>query len=233
MTTAYENPLHTHVAEQSEVKKWLVWAKQHQEMVFVGGLVILLVAVGVPYYLHTQEKADEDAQGVLSLAQYYQHAQVDAKNGPFKSEAEKNDKAMTTFQRIVTDFPGTPTAKLARYYTAKDQLILGQFGQAYSNFDVASQELKGTVLGDEAYLGKILALESDNKLSQAIGSAEIFVKSNTNSFVYPEVALTLSDLYLKNQNKDKAVEQLKAIAKTYADSNWGKEAASRLANLKS
>lgn len=233
MSNTFENPLHTHAAQTSEVQKWLVWAKKHQEMVFVGGLVLLLIAIGIPYYFHSQDKANVDAQGVLSLAQYYQHAQVDPKNGPFKTEAEKNQQAMSTFQRCVNDFAGTPTAKLARLYMAKDQLVLGQFAQAYSSFDVASQELKGTPLGDEAYLGKIIALENDNKFTQAIGIAESFLKDNKTSSIYPEVALCLADLYVKNQNKDKATEQLKAIVKDYADSSWGKEAAHRLENAKS
>jgi len=135
---------HMPVAEKSEVQKWIDWAKQHQEMVFVGGMVVLLIAIGIPYYIHSQTKANDDAQGVFSLAQYYQHAGVDPKNGPFKSEDEKNQQALSTYQRVVNDFAGTPTAKLARYFVAKDQLLLRQNAMAYSSFDTASQELKGT-----------------------------------------------------------------------------------------
>jgi TolA-binding protein len=202
-------------------------------MVFVTGLILLSVSIGVPYYLHSQEKADEDAQGVFSLAQYYQHASVDPKNGPFKTEDEKNQQALGTFQRITNDFAGTPTAKLARYFVAKNQMLLRQYSQAYATFDVASQELKGTPLGDEAFLGKLVSLESDNKAAQATSLAETFLKNNPQSTIYPEVALNLADLYLKNQNKDKAQEELKSIVKDNPDSNWGKEAAQRLEKLKS
>ena len=229
MTTPFET---MHLPEKIEFHKWLEWAKQHQEMVFVGGLVVLLMAVGIPYYLHSQAKANDDAQGVFSLAQYYQHAGVDPKNGPFKSENEKNQQALTTFQRVVNDFAGTPTAKLARYFVAKDQLLLGQNTLAYSSFDLASQELKGTPLGDEAYLGKILALEADNKLSQATAFAETFIKNSSQSAIYPEVALNLSALYLQNQQKDKAKDQLNGIIKAYPDTNWSKEAGERLTVLK-
>jgi TolA-binding protein len=223
---------HMHTAEKSEIQKWIEWAKQHQEMVFVGGIVVLLVAVGIPYYLRSQAKANDDAQGVFSLAQYYQHAGVDPKNGPFKSEDEKNQQALTSYQRVVNDYAGTPTAKLARYFVAKDQLSLRQYSLAYSSFDEASQELKGTPLGDEAYLGKIVALEADNKLSQATAFAEIFVKNNAQSAIYPEVVLNLADLYFKNQEKDKARDQLNDVIKNYPDTDWGKEASQRLVDLK-
>lgn len=229
MTSPFE-PMH--LAEKNEFQKWLDWAKQHQEMVFVGSLVVLLMAVGIPYYFHSQAKANDDAQGVFSLAQYYQHAGVDPKNGPFKSEDEKNQQALTTFQRVVNDFAGTPTAKLARYFVAKDQLLLRQNTLAYSSFNLASQELKGTPLGDEAFLGKIVALEADNKLSQATAFAETFIKNNPQSAIYPEVALNLSALYLQNQQKDKAKDQLNGIVKAYPDTNWCKEASERLAVLK-
>lgn len=229
MTSPFE---HMHLSEKNEFQKWIDWAKQHQEMVFVGSLVVLLMAVGIPYYFHSQEKANADAQGVFSLGQYYQHASVDPKNGPFKSEDEKNQQALTTFQRVVNDFAGTPTAKLARYFVAKDQLLLRQNTLAYSSFDLASQELKGTPLGDEAYLGKIVALEADNKLSQATAFAETFIKNSPQSAIYPEVVLNLSALYLQNQQKDKAKDQLNSIIKGYPDTNWSKEAAERMAVLK-
>ncbi len=137
-------PFQTHSTEKSSFQKGLEWAKKHQEMIFVGGLLILLIAAGVPYYLNSQKEANQKAQDVLSLAQYYQHAQVDPKNGPFKTEDEKNQMALQTFQKVLNDYAGTSTAKLARCYEANDELLLRQFAQAYSNFDVSSQELKGT-----------------------------------------------------------------------------------------
>jgi len=231
MSTPFQNPA---LAEKSALQKALDWAKKHQELVFVGGLVVLLIAVGIPYYFNSQKESNQKAQDVLSLGQYYQHAQVDPKNGPFKTEDEKNQQAMQTFQRVVNDYAGTQTAKLARFYLAKDQLLLHQNAQAYASFDVANQELKGTILGDEAYLGKVIALEYDNKYDQAIGLAEAFLKDNPKSSVYPEIALNLAALYLKKDNqKEKAIAQLKAVAKDYADTDWGKEAGRRLEKLNS
>ena len=107
------------VHEKSETQKWLDWAKAHQELVAVAGIVLLLVGIGVPYILHSREQSEKDAQGVLNLGQYYLHSPVDPKSGPFKSEVEKYQQSLNTFQRILTDYSGTQTAKLARYYAAK------------------------------------------------------------------------------------------------------------------
>ena len=217
----------------SAAQKWLAWAKAHQELVAVCGIAVLFLGIAIPYYLHSQEQSEKDAQGVLSLGQYYLHAQVDPKNGPFKSSEEKNKQALQTFQRILTDYSGASTTKLARFYAAKCQYELGQFQQAYGNFEAASQELKDNPLGDEAYFGKILCLTAQNQMPQAALLAEAFLKTHPASFIAGEVRLNLSDIYLKTNDKAKALDQLKMVAQSDSDSTWGKEAVRRLKNLQS
>jgi len=121
---------------------------------------------------------------------------------------------------------------VARYYVAKTQLTLGQLTQAYTSFDAADQDLKGTPLGDEAYLGKIMCLEAQSQWAPAATLAETFLKDHSDSFIAPEIRLTLSSIYLNNQNKEKALEQLKITIQSYPDTNWSKEASRRLGNLK-
>ncbi len=223
----------SHNTDQNQFKKVLAWAKAHQEIVFVGVIILLLVAFGIPYYLHSLEQSEKDAQNTLNLAQYYLQASVDPKNGPFKTEAEKYQQALQAFHRITTDYAGTKTAKVGRFFEAKCQYFLGQYPQAYAGFDVASQSLKDSPLGSEAALGKILCLEAQNQWPQVINMLELFLKEQPQGFMTPEIQLRLSEAYLKNQNKDKAVEELKLTAKQYADTNWGKEAAQRLSELNS
>src|SRR5580692_8961011 len=132
--------------EKSAVEKGMVWAKAHQEIVAVSVIVLMLLGVGIPYYFHSLDQNEKDAQGVLSLGQYYLHAQVDPQKGPFKSVVERTQNALQTFQRILTDYSGTKTTKIARYYVAKCQYDLGQVQQAYGSFDTASQQLKDNPL---------------------------------------------------------------------------------------
>lgn len=219
--------------EANRSTKWIDWAKAHQEVIAIAGILLLLLGGGIPYYLHSQAQSEKSAIEVLNLGQYYFHSQVDPKNGPFKSEAEKHQQAFQTFQRIITDHSGTHTAKIARYYAARCQFAMGQLTQAYSSFDTACQELKGTPLGDQAYLGKIFCLEGQNLLPQAITLAETYLKDNPDSFIAPEIGLNLSEVYLKSDKKEKAMENLKKIAESHPDSRWGKEAARRLENLRS
>lgn len=228
MTVQWGKAMHV---EKTFSQKATEWAKAHQEILALSVIALVLLGGGIPYYLHSQAKSDSEAKGVLNLGQYYLHSQVDPKNGPFKSEAEKYQQALQTFQRITTDYPGTGTAKLARYYVAKCQFEMKQFTQAYASFDAASQELKGTPLGDEAYLGKIFSLQSQGQWDPAITLAETYLKANSGSFIAPEVRLTLADLYLKTQSKEKALEQLRITQKDFSDSSWGREATRRLKNL--
>ena len=219
--------------EKTTVEKGLSWAKAHQEIVAVSVIIILVLGILIPYMIHSRDQNEKDAQGVLSLGQYYLHAQVDPQKGPFKSVVERNQNALQTFQRILTDYSGTKTAKIARYYVAKCQYDLGQLQQAYGSFDAANQQLKDNPMGDEAYFGKILCLEAQNQLPQAALLAETFIKDHPDSFILAELRLNLSDIYLKSNDKAKALDQLNLVSKGFSDSDWGKEADRRLKNLQS
>ena len=220
--------------QKSAKEKWLEWAKAHQEIIAVAGIILLLLGVGIPYFLHNQEQNEKDSQDKLNIGQWYLHSAVDPKNGPFKSEVEKYQQCLNTFQRITTDYSGTRTAKLARFYSAKCQYSLGQFTQAYAGFEVSTQELKDIPLGDEAYLGRILCMEAQNQFPQAVTLAETFLTYHPDSFIAPEIRIKLSEIYLlKVNDKAKAIQQLKIVADTNADSQWGKEAARRLKDLQS
>ncbi len=213
--------------------KWLTWAKNHQEIVAVIGILIILLCVGIPYYLHSVEQGEKDAISALNLGQYYLHSPIDPKNGPFKTNQEKDQQALQAFQRITTDYSGTRAAKIARFYVAKCQFFLGQFNLAYASFDLAAQELKDSPLGEESYLGKVLCLESQNQWTQAITLLETRLKIKPDSFLVPELRLSLARSYLKTQNRQKAEEILSQTAENFKDSDWGKEAARQLEALKS
>ena len=58
-----------HVVEKSAAQKATEWAKAHQELVAVSFIVLLLLGVGVPYYITSQAKSENDAKGVLNLGQ--------------------------------------------------------------------------------------------------------------------------------------------------------------------
>ena len=223
----------THLREKSAAEKGLAWAKAHQEIVAVSVIILLVLGILIPYMIHSRDQSEKDALGVLSLGQYYLHAQVDPQKGPFKSVVERNQNALQTFQRILTDYSGTQTTKIARYYVAKCEYDLGQLQQAYVSFDAASQQLRDNPLGDEAYFGKILCLESQNQLPQSVTLAETFLKDHPDSFITAELRLNLSDIYLKSNDKAKALDQLKLVSKDFPDSDWGKEADRRLKNLQS
>lgn len=220
-------------SENKPIQKAIAWAKTHQEIIAASGIFIVLLSIGIPYYFHSKAQSEKEAMGVLNLGQWYLHSPIDPKNGPFKSSVERDQQALQTFQRIINDYKGTHAAKIARFYTAKCQFSLRMYPQAYVSFDESNLELKDAPIGAEAYLGKILCLEAQSQWTQASTLLEAFIKDHPDSFLAPEIRLNLSEVYLKNQSKDKAVEQLKLIAKKYADSNWGKEAQRRLDKLKS
>lgn len=231
MTSQWDD-LKSSVSETVFWKNWLQKAKAHQEALAVIGIIVIVIALFVPYYLRNKAQSEKDAAGVLNLGQYYLRANVDPQNGPFKSEAEKYQQCLQTFQRIKTDFPGTSSSKLAEYYLAKCEYFMGQYAQAYSGFDEASRQLRGTPLGDESQVGQILSLIAQKQWDQSQQLALSFLSGHPDSFLVPEVKLDLSDIYLQLNDKEKAVAQLKEVAGS-TNLSWSQEAARRLKNLQS
>jgi len=224
--------LHHSSTEMLFWKKLLIKAKAHQEALAVAGIIVIIIALFVPYYLKSKAQSEKDAADVLNLGQYYLRAGVDAQNGPFKSEAEKYQQCLQTFQRIKTDFPGTSSSKVGEYYLAKCQYFMGQYTQSYSNFEEASRELKGTPLGDEAQVGQILSLVAQKQWEPSQQLAQAFISGHPDSFLIPEVKLDLSDIYLQLNDKEKAVAELKEVA-AVSSASWSQEASRRLKNLQS
>ncbi len=217
---------------KSSIEKSIEWAKAHQQWIAVAGFFTLLVVFGVPYYISSRQQDEKKAQDELSLGQYYLQSRIDPQNGPFKNTVERDQHALQAFQEVVSKYSGSSASKLAKFYTAKCQFNLGQFQPAYSSFETAAEVLKDTPLGDECSFGKILCLSAQNQVPQAITISETFLKAHPDCFIGPQIRLNLSDLYLKNKDQAKALEQLKWVAQKNQDSTWGKEAQRRIDGAK-
>lgn len=211
--------------------KFQEWAKKKQEVLAISVIVVLLLSVGVPYYLKSRQQAEQDAAQKLSIAQYYLSAHVDAKNGPFKSEAEKYQAALQQFQQVSQQGAGTGAAKVALFYVGKCQLIMGQSSQAYVSFDEAAQKLKGTPLGQAAWVGKGTALLLQQKWAEAAKIFETYLTQYPDGYLTTKVRLDLADTYLQSNQKDKAIQILQDVVKKNAGSEDGREAARFLKSI--
>lgn len=209
------------------------WMRSHQEILAVGALVILLLVFGVPYYLKSQRQTEKDASNMLNMAEYYLNSAVDAKNGPFKTETEKYQQSLETFQRILNNYSGTPSARIAQYFVGKCQYMLGQYPQAYASFDAAAGELEGTPLADAAALGKIHSMAVQDKTAEAVALYETFLRDRPSSFLLSEAKLGYSGALLKQGDKAKAIQVLESLAKDSAGTTPGMEAERRLKALRS
>jgi tetratricopeptide (TPR) repeat protein len=207
------------------------WAKSHQEVLAVGLLLLLLLFFGIPYYMKSQAQTEKDAANMLNMAEYYMNSSVDPKNGPFKTEEEKIQQSLQTFQRILNNYSGTSAARASQYFIGKCQYLAKQYPQAYVSFDAAYGELKGTPLADAAALGKIYCMEAQENLQEALRQYESFLRDQAGSYLLEEARWRYSEALLKNHDKTGAVEQLKALTRESADTFWGREAARRMKEI--
>ncbi len=217
--------LHIEIEQKEPWEKALEWAKSKQEILAVAAILILLVSVGIPYYLKSQAQTEKDALQKLNVAQYYLGSKVDPKNGPFKTDDEKYKNSLQQFEQIYQQDAGTWAAKAAQFYVAKCQLIMGQNSQAYVSFDEASQRLKGTPLGEASMLGKAMALVMQEKWPEAIGVYNAYLTQYPNGFLVEEARMNMADAYNKSGDRARSQETLEQVAKEDPKGNYGLEAA--------
>jgi len=212
------------IEDKTPLHKILVWAKGKQEIIAVSFLVVLLVSVGIPYYLKSKAESESTGMQKLNVAQYYLTSHVDPKNGPFKSDREKYQAALQQFQQVAQQNAGTYAAKAAKYYEGKCQLVMGQYAQAYVSFDEAAQRLKDSPLGEAALLGKASSLVMQVKWADAAKVYEQYTVQYPAGFLIGEMRLHLADTYIRMNQKDKAVAEWRKVAEMDPKSADGLEA---------
>src|SRR5712692_2501622 len=128
----------------AEVTESVEYLSEHRRQALTyGGAIVAALAIGtgIFFYLQRQGEASHEA---LARALVIERALVTEEERPgrvtFKTEAEKNDKALKAFEGIVKNFPRSKEVKIARYYIGLTQLQLGHKEQAQKELEKLAGE---------------------------------------------------------------------------------------------
>lgn len=180
-------------------------------IVILSVLIIAVLAVfGVKkYYLEPREKKAQEA--IYHAEQYFE-------NDNFAS-ALKGDGNYMGFVDVISEFGGTKTANLAKYYAGICCLNSGDFNEAinylkdHKGNDIIVASLALGAMGD-AYM------ELDN-VTEAAKCYESAALKSANSFTSPMYLLRAGMAYEIAGNYQKAVDVYKMIKADYPNSNEG------------
>lgn len=194
--------------------------------------VVLFVGsgIGLFWFLQTQQK--NRAAGLEYQALQYYHQQVapdDQKAAPSKEDNEK--KAIEQFQKILEEYPRTPSAAVARYYIGNAYMELKDYDSAISAYrsflegNPANDVMVGMIyqrLG-YAYLEKGNPEEARQSFEKVDGLAGSINKDQA-MYELGRIDETL-DI------KEDAIKQYQELISRYPDSMFLSEAQRRLTAL--
>jgi len=120
----------------------------------------------------------------------------------FKTETEKNTKALKEFEVVVRDFPRSKEAKIARYYIGLTQFQLGHKDQAQKDLEKLAGEGNDSV-GSLARLELADVYSSMGKEEEARKVYDYLIK-NPSDMVSENRALLAKAQYLSARNPEEA-----------------------------
>ena len=128
-------------AEVTESVEFL--AEHRRQALLYGGAIVAALAIGATAFFYFQ-RSREAAHEALAKALVTQRAIVAEEDRPgrvtFKTEAEKNAKALREFEAVVKDFPRLKEAKVARYYIGLIHHQMGHPAEAQKQLDKLAGE---------------------------------------------------------------------------------------------
>jgi len=200
----------------------------------IGSILTVAVVSGAVFagYWYYQERqksraADLEFQG---WEYYRQESSGDAKNPP-PSKEETYKKSIEEYQKVLQEYPGTPSAEMARYYIGNANMELKDYDAAIASYRGLTE--KGSkndiLLGltfqriGEAYLQK-KDLDAARPAFEAVtGLAGAINKDQAD--------LALGRLDETAGQKEEAIKRYQEIVERYPDSMFMSEAQARLTAL--
>ncbi len=152
--------------EQSLSEQLRQWVQVHRQWV-VGGLVVLVLGVGVGIYWLQQrsERQEEAATALAHIISYYDKG--DYERALYGDTARTiRGKPVMGLLEIVRRYGNTPAGKIAALYAGSAFLMQGDFAQARTYFERATEAEAPLVLVG-AYAGLAACREEEGKLQQA------------------------------------------------------------------
>src|SRR5262245_331581 len=198
----------TITSDDSVLETQVFWYRHRREIL---ALIILVVLAGVAwggYKLYT-ERRESIAASALSTA-----------------------KTASDFQKVISQYPGTPANQSAYMFLAEEQRKEKKFSEANATLQsfidkFPNHELKGT-----ARLAMAGNLESMGKPDEALAIYQRLATEDPDSFVAPTALLAQVPIFKAKNQDEEARRALETIMTKYRDRYYTGEAQAKLRLLK-
>ncbi|MEI0516947.1 tetratricopeptide repeat protein [Brachyspira murdochii] len=183
----------------------------NNRIIFISGFVLLIVIIaGVLIYKANIESQDSarntEFESALALYNVYQNAQL--------PKEQLNDPALiiditSRFQKVYSAAKGKTLRLRSAYALGCVYYDIKNFTEAEKYYQEVANA-RGFYLQDSAMYNLANTQIELTNYTQAASTLENFTKAYPKSYLMPQTALTLSDVYLAQNDKTKALNVLKS-----------------------
>ena len=182
----------------------------NNRLIFVSGFVLIIVIIaGTLIYKSNLEKQDEknniDFESALALYNVYQNAQL--------PQEQLNDPSLiiditTRFQKVYNNAKGKKLKLRTAYALGSVYYDIENYKEAEKYYQEVANS-RGFYLQESAIYNLANTKIEFSNYVEAITTLENFIKAYPKSYLIPQATLTLSDLYLNQNDRTKSLNVLK------------------------
>ncbi len=208
-----EDPVHEAIVQVID------FFRERGKLIALGGVSVLLLAVGIYFGLEYLDSRDMDAQQQLGKALNLYHARIDpsALDDPygkgseplFRTETAKLQAVSKAFSTLFSKHGSSKIGVIAHYYLGLCQLRLGQKTEAVQSLEAVRNNTKDRTLG---YLAKKVLAKYYLEATNYKGALEVLdgmIKDPQCELPKEELKLDLARVYDAQGKRDEAIKILR------------------------
>lgn len=187
------------------------WDKNRQRLI-QGAVVVVVVTLGVSFYLYKKNLREVEASQALSAVQL-------------------GTDATAAYQKLAVQYSGTAAAARAVLLAAGSSFADGKFAEAQSLFEKFLREAGDSAWRSQAVLGVAASLDAQGKTAEATTKYQDFIQRFANDPGTSAAKSALAHLYEAQNQPEKAVVLYQELARSEQNSSYGLESMVRLQDL--
>jgi len=190
----------------SWVERSVTWVNQNRENALIGGIVILAVAVFIPFSLSRRAKMNEQVSSLLAMGQqaYFQN---------------QMDKAISFYDQALAH-PGTNFIPFALFYKGNILYEMGKYSEAASVYRAYLEKYETRKFTPEVLISLANSLEQEGKFEEAKEVYQKFLDRFPQHYLLPGVYQGLGQCYEKIGQKDEAIKTYQLMSRIYSGQVW-------------
>lgn len=190
------------VTDSAAFYKFVDWAAAHRKQLVIGLVVVVVVGLGVSFYLVHQNQLQVDANAALSKLMV-------------RTSATEPEPTPEAFLKVAADYPNTDAAQRAQLMAASRFFSDGKYDEARGQFQRFLEAHSESPFAGEAALGVAACLDAQGKTDEAVIAYRNVIDHYQSPNVWPQAKLAMARLLEMQRKFSEAEMQLEDVARTY------------------